>query len=46
VGTRSAAHVDDAVRAVDLKLDADSLARIDEITAGAVTVTGPSPEGV
>lgn len=46
VGTRSAAHVDDAVRAVDLELDADALARIDEITAGAVTVTGPSPEGV
>ena len=46
VGTRNATHVDDAVRAVDLQLDADALARIDEITAGAVTVTGPTPKGV
>ncbi len=46
VGTRDPGHLDDAVRAVDLQLDDDALARIDEITAGAVTVRGPSPEGV
>jgi aryl-alcohol dehydrogenase-like predicted oxidoreductase len=46
VGIRDPRHVDDVVRAVDLQLDGEALARIDEITSGAVTVRGPSPEGV
>ncbi|MGD0439018.1 MAG: aldo/keto reductase [Acidimicrobiales bacterium] len=45
VGTRDPAHVDDAVRAVDLQLDEEALANIDNVTSSAVTVTSPSPEG-
>ncbi len=44
VGTRSPAHVDDAVAAADLKLDAQVLQRIDEILAAEVRVGGPAPE--
>jgi aryl-alcohol dehydrogenase-like predicted oxidoreductase len=46
VGTRDPAHIDDAIRAADLPLDEEALARIDTIIAGAVTVVGPSPEGI
>ncbi|MFZ0058846.1 MAG: hypothetical protein WAL35_02215 [Acidimicrobiales bacterium] len=45
-GTRDPAHIDDAVRAVDLPLDEGALARIDTIIAGVVAVVGPSPEGI
>jgi aryl-alcohol dehydrogenase-like predicted oxidoreductase len=46
VGTRSRNHVDDAIAAADLKLDADALRRIDEIVSDEVPVGGPSPETV
>jgi aryl-alcohol dehydrogenase-like predicted oxidoreductase len=46
VGTRDPAHIDDAIRAADLQLDEEALARIDTIMAGTVTVVGPSPEGI
>ena len=44
VGTRNAAHVDEAVAAADLTLEPATLKRIDEIMAGAGPVAGPSPE--
>ena len=46
VGTRNAKHIDDAVAAADLKLDARSLHTIDEIVAAEVAVGGPTPESV
>jgi aryl-alcohol dehydrogenase-like predicted oxidoreductase len=46
VGSRRAAHVDDAVGALDLRLDRDDLAWIDAVLAHAVAVAGPSPEMV
>jgi aryl-alcohol dehydrogenase-like predicted oxidoreductase len=46
VGTRSPDHVDDAVAAADLELDAEVLSRIDDIARDAVPVGGPSPETV
>ena len=46
LGTRSSAHVDDAVRATDLQLDEDALDRIDTIMSEAVPVAWPSPENV
>ena len=46
LGTRSSAHVDDAVRATDLQLDDDVLDRIDTIMSEAVSVAWPSPESV
>jgi aryl-alcohol dehydrogenase-like predicted oxidoreductase len=46
VGSRRAAHVDDAVGALDLRLDRDDLACIDAVVANAVAVAGPSPEMV
>lgn len=44
VGTRNPSHVDDAIAAAGLKLDASALRRINEITAAEVPVGGPSPE--
>jgi aryl-alcohol dehydrogenase-like predicted oxidoreductase len=44
VGTRNLRHVDDAISAAGLKLDAAAMRRIDEITAAEVPVGGPSPE--
>lgn len=44
VGTRNPRHVDDAIAAADIKLDASALRRIDEIVAAEVPVGGPSPE--
>ncbi len=46
VGTRSPGHIDEAIAAADLRLDQDALARIDQIMASAVPVSGPSPEGM
>jgi len=46
VGSRRAAHVDDAVGALDLRLDGDDLACIDAVLAHAVAVAEPSPEMV
>jgi aryl-alcohol dehydrogenase-like predicted oxidoreductase len=46
VGSRWACHVDDSVGALDLRLDADDLARIDAVMSGAVAVAGPTPETV
>ncbi|HWF58449.1 MAG TPA: aldo/keto reductase [Candidatus Dormibacteraeota bacterium] len=46
IGTRNADHVDDAIAAADLELSDDVLRRIDEITADAVHVAGPRPEGM
>lgn len=46
VGTRDPAHVDEAIGAADVDLDAATLQRIDEIMRSAVPVGGPSPEGM
>jgi aryl-alcohol dehydrogenase-like predicted oxidoreductase len=46
VGTRNPKHVDDAIAAASLKLDADALRRIEEIVAAEVPVGGPSPEAM
>jgi aryl-alcohol dehydrogenase-like predicted oxidoreductase len=46
VGTRNPRHVDDAVAATKLRLDAGAMSRIDQIMGGAVAVGGPSPESV
>lgn len=45
VGSRRAAHIEDAMGAPDLRLTGEDLAAIDRIMAGAVPVGGPSPEG-
>jgi aryl-alcohol dehydrogenase-like predicted oxidoreductase len=44
VGTRDPGHVDDAVGASDLELDAATLERIEQIVSGAEPIDGPSPE--
>ncbi len=44
VGTRNPAHVQEALNAVDVSLDAPTLARIDEIMRGTTPLAGPSPE--
>jgi aryl-alcohol dehydrogenase-like predicted oxidoreductase len=46
VGTRSTGHIEDAIAAVDLELDAQALRRIDQIVSDEVPVGGPSPETV
>jgi aryl-alcohol dehydrogenase-like predicted oxidoreductase len=46
VGARRAEHIEAAVAAVDVQLDASDLERIDRIMAGAAAVAGPSPETV
>src|SRR5690242_6144061 len=46
VGTRNPKHIDDAVAAARLKLDAGAIRRIDEIVAAEVPVGGPSPEAM
>jgi aryl-alcohol dehydrogenase-like predicted oxidoreductase len=45
VGSRRAAHIEDAMGAIELRLTEDDLAAIDRLMAGAVAVGGPSPEG-
>ena len=44
VGTRNPAHIDDAVAAADVKLEPETLERIDEIMRGTQPIAGPSPE--
>jgi hypothetical protein len=46
VGARQPGHIEHAVAAADLELDAADLARIEQIMSGAVAVSGPSPEAV
>ena len=46
VGARRAAHIEGAAPAAEVDLDADTLARIEEILAQAAMVGGPTPEGV
>ena len=45
-GTRNPEHVDDAIAASDLMLDARMMRAIDEIVSTEVPVGGPSPESV
>ena len=44
MGTRNAAHIDDAVDAVDAKLEPEVLHRIEDIMRDARPTAGPSPE--
>lgn len=46
VGTRNPAHIDDAIAAADLTLDASALRRIADIISDEVRVGGPTPESV
>jgi aryl-alcohol dehydrogenase-like predicted oxidoreductase len=46
VGTRDPKHVDDAIGASDLVLNAQAMRRIDEIVSSEVPVGGPTPESV
>lgn len=46
VGTRNPKHIDDAIAAADLGLDASALRRIEDIISDEVRVGGPSPESV
>ena len=46
VGTRNMKHIDDAIAAASLKLDAEALRRIEEIVAAEVPVGGPRPEAM
>jgi len=46
VGTRNPKHIDDAIAAADLELDASALRRIEDIISDEVRVGGPSPESV
>jgi aryl-alcohol dehydrogenase-like predicted oxidoreductase len=46
VGTRDPFHVDETVAAAELRLDDAVLIEIAEIMHDAVSVTGPSPEGM
>jgi aryl-alcohol dehydrogenase-like predicted oxidoreductase len=46
VGTRDPKHVDDAIAASDLLLDARTMHAIDEIVSSEVPVGGPTPESV
>jgi aryl-alcohol dehydrogenase-like predicted oxidoreductase len=45
VGSRNAKHIADAVGAADVRLDADTIARIEEIASRGVQIGGSSPEG-
>jgi len=46
VRARHSTHIEDSVRAAELRLHDIDLAEIDAIMAGAVSVGGPSPESV
>jgi aryl-alcohol dehydrogenase-like predicted oxidoreductase len=46
VGARTAAHLDESVGALGLRLGQDDLGEIDQIMASAVSVGGPTPEGM
>lgn len=44
VGSRSKAHIEDSLGALDVELSEEELREIDDIMAGAVPVAGPTPE--
>jgi aryl-alcohol dehydrogenase-like predicted oxidoreductase len=46
VGTRNPKHIDDAIAAAGLELDASALRRIEDIISDEVRVDRPSPESV
>ena len=46
VGTRNPRHIDDAIAATEIKLDAAALHRIEDIVSDEVRVGGPTPESV
>jgi aryl-alcohol dehydrogenase-like predicted oxidoreductase len=46
VGARSAAHIEDSMGALDVRLSREDMREIDTIMAGSVPVAGPTPEGV
>jgi aryl-alcohol dehydrogenase-like predicted oxidoreductase len=46
VGSRRAAHIEDSLGALELRLTAEDLAAMDRIMVDAVEVGGPSPETV
>ncbi len=46
VGTRNPHHIEDAIAAAGLKLDAQAMRMIDEIVSAEVAVGGPTPESV
>lgn len=46
VGTRNPLHVAEALAAVDVTLDGDTVARIEEILRDVTPIAGPSPETV
>ena len=46
VGSRTPAHLEESLGALDLTLSQGDLAEIDRIMAAAVPLGGPSPEGM
>ena len=44
VGARSARHIEDSVAAAQVSLSDADLKQIEQIVAGAVPMSGPSPE--
>jgi aryl-alcohol dehydrogenase-like predicted oxidoreductase len=44
VGARRPSHIEDSIAAVDLTLSETDFERIDQITANAAPISGPSPE--
>jgi aryl-alcohol dehydrogenase-like predicted oxidoreductase len=46
VGSRRSDHIEEAVEAADLQLDADALAHVEDIMSAAVPVSGPRPEAM
>jgi aryl-alcohol dehydrogenase-like predicted oxidoreductase len=46
VGTRNPRHIEDAIAAVDIRLDTSALRRIEDIVSDEVRVGGPTPESV
>jgi aryl-alcohol dehydrogenase-like predicted oxidoreductase len=46
VGTRNPKHIEDAIAAAEIKLDASALHRIEDIISDEVRVGGPTPESV
>ncbi|MFJ9030690.1 aldo/keto reductase [Streptomyces sp. NPDC102274] len=46
VGARGSANIKASAAAVDVELSAEDLARIDDLTADAVSIEGATPEGV
>lgn len=46
VGARSSANIKASAAAADVELSAEDLARIDDLTADAVSIEGATPEGV